>query len=99
MCGPVLPEQPPTQWNARAADLTTGALRGVIEQACLVNDFVAVGLGITAVDPNDVTILRAIPPTPRAPLVSDLGYTLLDVDVYPSPTTVFYCIAAGVRPV
>ena len=29
MCGPVLPEQPPTQWNAQKSDLTTGRLEGV----------------------------------------------------------------------
>jgi hypothetical protein len=58
MCGPVLPEQPPTTWAACAKDVTTGALEGRVLRACLVNDFIAVGLGI----PGELELSSAAPP-------------------------------------
>ena len=69
MCGPVLPEQPPTQWKAKKADLTTAGLNGKILSACLVNDFIAVGLGLTALDKKDiVTLHEDSPPERKAPI-------------------------------
>ena len=43
MCGPVLPEQPPTQWAAQKSDFLSGPLNGItIEKGCIINDFLAV---------------------------------------------------------
>jgi glucokinase len=98
MVGPVLPEQPPTQWNACAADLTVRGLCLVtvyfwlivcvglfltivlprqcfpgISQAVLVNDFVAVGLGVAVLPPSQLQTLRPGIPQQRAPKVRSLG--------------------------
>jgi len=58
--GPELPNQPPTWWKAFVDDLTTGELEGVILSARLVNDFVAVGLGLLVVDPKDIVVLHNV---------------------------------------
>mmetsp|Transcript_21229 Transcript_21229/g.55393 ORF Transcript_21229/g.55393 Transcript_21229/m.55393 type:complete len:344 (+) Transcript_21229:105-1136(+) len=68
MCGPVLPEQPPTQWNACAADLMAGPLKGRVRKAVLINDFVAVGFGLTALPPKDAEMLHPAAVKPRAPI-------------------------------
>lgn len=49
--GPVLPEQGPTGWGADVAVLER---LPNIQSACLINDFVAVGLGLTAVASEDI---------------------------------------------
>jgi glucokinase len=49
--------------------LRAGVLSGVIERACLINDFIGVGLGLTAVDPSHVVTLHDAPRSARAPMV------------------------------
>ena len=83
MMGPVLPNQPPTAWNAAASDLltgvhvrreacvtVTGVLAGVVARARLINDFIGVGLGITAVDAADVVCVHAATAVPHAPIAA-----------------------------
>jgi glucokinase len=41
----------------------------VIERACLINDFIGVGLGLTAVDPSHVLPLHDVPRVAGAPMV------------------------------
>ena len=59
MAGPVLPEQPPTQWGACADDVVGDVLHGVVLSACLINDFVAVGFGVPWLPPADVVPLHS----------------------------------------
>ena len=66
--GPVLPEQPPTKWGACSSDLTGGALTGVIGVAELVNDFVAVGFGLPALDLDDIVTLHDGSPNDAGPI-------------------------------
>lgn len=69
MCGPVLPEQPPTQWNAQKSDLLTGSLKGVILRAVLINDFIGVGLGLTVLDRSkEMETLHDAPRNPEGPI-------------------------------
>eukprot|EP00038_Savillea_parva_P013092 m.208900 g.208900 ORF g.208900 m.208900 type:complete len:353 (+) comp24299_c0_seq1:404-1462(+) len=68
MCGPVLPEQPPTQWGAKASDVVSGALEGRVLKAVLINDFIGVGLGLTALGPDDVVTLHDVPKVEGAPM-------------------------------
>ena len=49
--------------------LGAGELSGVIERACLINDFIGVGLGLTAVDPAHVLTLHDVPRVAEAPMV------------------------------
>ncbi len=82
MCGPPLEKQPPTTWKSHVDDLTKGLscgllylltmkgdLEGVILKACLINDFIGVGLGLTAVDPSDVVTVHDVERNPRGPMV------------------------------
>jgi hypothetical protein len=68
VAGPVLPEQPPTQWDARSSDLVTGELKGRVLRAVLVNDFIAIGLGLKALPPDDLVTLHDAPAEPNAPI-------------------------------
>ena len=69
MVGPTLPEQPPTQWKACKQDCTTGIFAGIVLNACLLNDFMAVGLGLTDLGEDDIVLLHDAPRIPRAPMV------------------------------
>jgi glucokinase len=59
--GPNLPEQGPTGWGADAARDLGGRLGAVIRHAVLINDFVAVGLGLTVVPEEDLATLHEAP--------------------------------------
>ena len=52
-----------TQANA------AGDLAGVIQKSKLINDFIGVGLGLTALDPADVVELHAAQKVPQGPMV------------------------------
>jgi glucokinase len=62
--GPSLPEQGPTGWGTDT-NVVTKALKGAIKQICLVNDFVAVGYGLTAVSESQ---LMQVHPGKRDPV-------------------------------
>lgn len=55
--GPVLPEQGPTGWGADVEDLVD-KMNGVVKRAKLLNDFVAVGLGVPLMAANEDCILH-----------------------------------------
>lgn len=59
--GPDLPEQGPTGWRANAHEHVEVVLGAVIRRCVLVNDFVAVGFGLTVVDDSDVVTLHSAP--------------------------------------
>lgn len=84
MTGPVLPEQNATSWksDARAVEQALGDLVG---RVVLLNDFVAVGLGLTALGPDDYVTLHDAPKKPRQPIAcvgagTGLGEVLLTWD-------------------
>lgn len=56
--GPVLPEQGPTGWGADIRRDVCENLGKVVARAVLINDCVATGLGLTALDPEDVRCLH-----------------------------------------
>jgi glucokinase len=43
-------------------------MKGVILKAKLINDFIGVGLGLTAVDKNDIELLHDASVVARAPI-------------------------------
>ena len=59
--GPNLPEQGPTGWGADAHQHLERALGAVVKRAVLINDFVAVGLGLTVVPDEDLATLHDVP--------------------------------------
>lgn len=68
MVGPELKEQRPTTWKASSVDLKTGILEGRILEAVLINDFIAVGLGLTVLPDSDVEVLHAGNLNKKAPM-------------------------------
>jgi glucokinase len=65
--GPVLPEQGPTGWGANVQRDVLERLGKVVKRAVLINDCVATGLGLTAVDAADITCLHTPPGGPTLP--------------------------------
>jgi glucokinase len=57
--GVILPEQGPTGWGLNMKELLDGPLQNRVKKAKLVNDFVAVGLGVTAMPESQIITLHA----------------------------------------
>ena len=56
--GVVLPEQGPTGWGLNMSELLEGRLKLRVKRAKLVNDFVAVGLGVTGIQETELITLH-----------------------------------------
>lgn len=68
MCGPPLEHQPPTRWGADARRLSRHFGPDLLGATRLLNDLVAVGLGLSALGPADRIVLHDAPRQARAPI-------------------------------